>query len=304
MPASTRDEAIAIIEKSGLAPYKDLIIPHLKPSIKLHIGDEEVRTPSYFGGIPLLPQGFEWPHWDGTTFAEEGRRDTLERRRAWYPDSEDNRTSFDSLIRHPLCPLSFIAQIYLPDLPHSPDHPKFPRQGMLYFFREACYGPSFWDPFSRGSVQVIHIPDADLQNLTLTPPPGRLRRLQPKGENYLNQRGMSFSNRWHLPPRIDSLPQEAREKYTWLCCNEFGQTGASHLFGNTFLTDAPGRLWDTSRKFNPPPSGVEQDDWQVLLQLRDKSDLDFLAGNTDVFTITIRTRDLAEGNFSNIWFDF
>jgi len=64
MAPKTKDEAIAIIDSSDLVAHTDVLIRLLLPSLSLEFERKDTESPSYFGGLPLLPQDFPWPHWD------------------------------------------------------------------------------------------------------------------------------------------------------------------------------------------------------------------------------------------------
>ena len=63
-------EAAAIIRKSESAELAETMIEELRPSIlidatRVRLQDLPLGA-SRMGGIPDLPKGFEWPHWNGS----------------------------------------------------------------------------------------------------------------------------------------------------------------------------------------------------------------------------------------------
>ena len=65
----TREEAIATIRNSALSEHVDYLVSLIRPSAKvqLHKSSDASRADlhrSFFGGLPLLPKGFQRPLWD------------------------------------------------------------------------------------------------------------------------------------------------------------------------------------------------------------------------------------------------
>jgi uncharacterized protein YwqG len=123
----TRDEAAEIIRKSELSTHADSIIEKLRPSILIRAKrvplDELPLGASRMGGVPDLPQRFEWPRWIGSTVD-------------WVPGGSSVRR-----IKIPEKNLHFIAQLHLEELRSYSVCKDLPSEGMLYFFYDLDVQP-------------------------------------------------------------------------------------------------------------------------------------------------------------------
>ena len=86
---------------------------------------------SKFGGKPDLPQGVEWPYFEGI----------------WFDGAKKK------------FPLSFIAQINCKEVHPFDREGKLPSSGMLYFFYEIVTMNWGLKPEDRGSARVIYCPE-------------------------------------------------------------------------------------------------------------------------------------------------
>lgn len=118
------EELSDLLDDHELLHLKRKLKPLLLPSIRISpkpAADNEIKIGgSKFGGHPDLPPGQPWPNWQGID-------------------------------------LPFLAQINLADVASLDSEKTLPRQGTLQFF----YEPRAWgyDPFHRGSAQVLYHPD-------------------------------------------------------------------------------------------------------------------------------------------------
>lgn len=120
--------------------YKKIVSKLGKVSIELKLSEKNVENfpigKSKFGGCPDLPDGFEWPYYEGIN----------------YEDKIENR------------PLAFLAQINLNDVKKYDIDNLLPERGMLYFFYEMEAMTWGYKPEHRGSARVYYY-DGDLCDL-------------------------------------------------------------------------------------------------------------------------------------------
>jgi uncharacterized protein YwqG len=168
----TREEAITTIRISGLSEHTDYLVSLIRPSAKIQLHQSsgtcgaDLRR-SFFGGLPLLPKGFEWPLWD--------RRERLqanierwEKRINPAPQYQWMQKAVEDWKQHlndgPM-PLAFLGQVFLGELASSIALEDWPTNGSLAFF----YGDSAMPGYSsanRGHCRVIYLPEEAALHLT------------------------------------------------------------------------------------------------------------------------------------------
>jgi hypothetical protein len=113
----TKEEVLQAIHEHGLLHKADAIEPFIWPSIRLLYPETQPANyeigASRFGGLPDLPEDWEWPHWPGYT----------------QYDRKGNVRQHD-----PPGPFCFMAQINLEEVAPYDINGQLPPRGMLYFF--------------------------------------------------------------------------------------------------------------------------------------------------------------------------
>src|SRR5262245_34650776 len=101
----------------------------IRPSLRIWTSPTSASTlksgQNRIGGVPDLPQGFQWPRYDGLG-------------------------------------LSFIAQFTLKDLAAQPSVLPLPERGSLVFFYDSEQRTWGYDPKDRGSAVVAYFPESSL----------------------------------------------------------------------------------------------------------------------------------------------
>lgn len=134
------DQIMTLIRNSGPSRIANEIANLLMYSIRMRLSaahEEALEIgASKVGGLPDLPPEIHWPEWNGV-------------------------------------PLSFVAQIHLPDIASYDREGALPHTGMLYFFYEAEEQPWGYDPAHRGGCRVFY-DNGDPSRLRRTPAPATL----------------------------------------------------------------------------------------------------------------------------------
>lgn len=129
---------------AGLESYRSAIEATIKPYIKIELTDN--KDPSWwqskFGGLPYMPQGFE------------------------YPKSYDGEY------------LYLLAQINFAEVPNLEG---LPAKGILQFYLAAdeCYGCDFDNPLEQDKFRIIYFPEVDLEINNLITDFSFLPKLEP-----------------------------------------------------------------------------------------------------------------------------
>lgn len=134
------DQIMTLIHNSGLSRIANEVANLLMYSIRMRLSAtrEEALAigASKVGGLPDLPPEIRWPEWNGV-------------------------------------PLSFVAQIHLPDIASYDREGALPHTGMLSFFYEAEEQPWGYDPAHQGGCRVLY-DNGDSSRLRRTPAPATL----------------------------------------------------------------------------------------------------------------------------------
>ena len=123
-----RQQVMKAIKSSPFAKAADQLAASLQPAIRITPKQtSQKKLPigaSRFGGIPDLPEGFQWPHYRGT-------------------------------------PLTCLAQIHLSDVAQFDTEKVLPETGWLYFFYEDIEQPWGYEPEEEGSFRVVYIDETE-----------------------------------------------------------------------------------------------------------------------------------------------
>lgn len=257
-------------EKEIADSFKNASVPAIQ-LIAVQTGEQSV---SKIGGLPDVPQHFEWPIWKGK-------------------------------------PLAFIAQIDLSTI-HSTLLAGLPRTGVLYFFYDQEQSTWGFDPADRGSWRVVYWPDS--RELTQAIPPDGLRvvydekRVDPRHIHSfpsLERLGFSLST---VTDEILDVEDRLRTQATQ--DDPEHQIGG---FPNPIQDDemelecqlvSNGLYCGDSSGYQDPrrselAKGASQ--WELLLQIDTDDDTGMMWGDGGRLYFWIRASDLAAEDFSNVW---
>jgi len=288
MAPKTKEQALELIRDSQLPDdIKEQMEKQLRPTIVISSKEYDPSSLSYFGGVPLGPENWEWPEWDAARWA------SARRGYEWV----QNET--------PIIPLTFIAQIDLSELPYREDLPKVPRTGILYFFCDNDICPSSYhslDP-EACSVRYSKLPREKLRPLA---PPDYVVPIW-GGPERLKRYSMGFSEAWQLPDIYDitpSPPTDLRVDYTQFLLNQFQQYSLYHLFGyheehnpGTIKRNAFGlRAGEGKKKQRSVKEDENQSPWIPLLQVNE-----FRTAGHGRLTFSIQQPVLEKGLFEGLY---
>lgn len=314
-----RELAIDLIRNSGLDDAVDDLIGRLRPSIRIRtqaVHAEPLHDSSKFGGMPLVPSDFDWPSWDATGRLMSMRK-TLENLKSRNPRSgsfpDKAIAKIDEKLKNPWKPLAFLAQLKLAEVTGITRELGLPQSGRLLFFADHEDGLSGFDPASRGSAQVIYVPERPDEGLAR--PPEFLSgndRFPPCVLNFSLEQTLPIDGRSY---GLDAHVWDGEGPYVQLIKELTGDDQCVHRAGGyaeeiqgamelecqlvtngIWCGDASG-YQDPRRKLLEPGAG----DWRLLLQLDSDDNLKWMWGDAGRLYFWIRQRDLAETDFSNVW---
>jgi uncharacterized protein YwqG len=287
--------------RDRIAKEKDLagrdLLSLVRPSIRL--GTKRVPFAriaigeSRIGGVPDVPQGFEWPRWLPTPPQDDkfGNR--------WRPESP--------------APLGFIAQIDLSAMPHVDD--SLPKSGWLYFFYDRYSEPWGFDPADRGCCRVSYA-ECDRSSLARIEPPGDV-----DGEHVAHVCQVEAWPELTLPDDLADLVYDTPEYNTYFAIRDelIGSWGATHnrLLGHPQVVQNPMELecqLVTNGIYCGSSEGYEGDerktleagaaDWRLLLQIDTDDEPGWMWGDVGRIYFWIRKQDLALRRFDDVWLIF
>lgn len=168
-PAAGSDiEALRALAAAHLPPdVAATWLAHLRPAVRLQravAGDQVIAR---LGGTPVVPEGFEWPVWEGHG------------------------------------PLAFVGEVDLTAL-HAAGLPldvALPSSGrLLAFYFDGSYDDfagivGTWDPETLAGARLVHVPEARDACAAATTPP----RVQEFGEQALTGRSIATFAGWEHP---------------------------------------------------------------------------------------------------------
>lgn len=240
-----------------------------------------IRSPgsgrSRLGGWPNLPQGVAWPTWHSK-------------------------------------PLTFIAQLSLPELTQFADVTGLPRTGCLFFFYDADANTWGFDPMDRGSWQVVYseqpMPEASVET-----PQGPCSGWVFKPVPLQAKQILTFPTSERLPVDLSSVPTFAFESEYELRTQAFGLHPAHQIGGLPMPVQTDGMELECqlvshglycgdSRGYEDPRAqelGPGACDWRLLLQVDTDDDAEMMWGDSGRLYFWIRKADLNAKDFSNVW---
>ncbi len=250
--------------------------------------DNGIPERSKFGGRPVVPRGFEWPHYNG-----------------------DMANS----------PLSFLCQIDLADIAEYDKEGLLPKQGMLSFFYELESMRWGFDPEDKGCARVYYFEDKNkLKALDL---PDDLQE-----EYRVKEFDLSFSCYNSYPSfeelechskvecdwdKYDKAIEKIEGREYNLNIERHKIIGYADIVQNEMLTECEmttrGFSYGTPEDFQNASAAEKKDiassatDWILLFQMASIQDEDYelMFGDCGNLYFYIRKQDLEKRDFSNIW---
>ena len=246
---------------------------------------------SKIGGMPDVPQGFEWPWFSGRAYGEE-----------------------ESVNR----PLSFLAQINLKDVAHLDEEGLLSKTGVLSFFYELETMTWGFTPEDRDSARVFYFPEEE--GLTAANCPVDLDEAM-----VLPELALDFQSQISLP---DYGCFDTEEKYEYndyeACCSECGYTydewgERTKLLGYPDVIQNPmeeecervtrGYRCGSPEDYAKIPEEEMEDikekakEWRLLFQMGtvSKGDYELMFGDCGHIYFWIKNCDLINRNFDHVW---
>ncbi|MEZ6045236.1 MAG: YwqG family protein [Planctomycetaceae bacterium] len=248
---------------------------------------------SRFGGIPDLPEGFDWPRWKSS-----------EQHLVLFPPQREDGSA----------PLGFLAQLDLQQLPRIDE--RLPDKGWLYFFFDRHYEPWGFDPADRGSCRVIYV-DGDSANLTPTSPPD-----DAYPEHIEEACRLETSLQLTLPYDLESIDYPSPRFDAYLKLTEElhcpDESPLHHLFGHPQVIQTPMELecqlasnginCGTSEGYQSAEAETLTEgagDWLLLFQIdTDTQGPGWMWGDAGRLYFWIRKQDLEAHRFEDVWLIF
>lgn len=257
-------------------PVLSILEPHKSPALHLRAA-AGLDTNSRIGGIPRVPQGFEWPRWQDTS-------------------------------------LAFLAQIDLAELGGAGTSQGLPDSGQLYFFYDQEQSTWGFDPADRGSWQVVYA-DAATSLVPLLPPKdvsGDYRydeklvsfeeiATYPSTESF-ESAGIELDDElW------DRVEDQRIRPYEDMAHHQIGghpdpvqgsemPLECQLVSNGLYCGDETGFLDPMARELR---AGAAE--WQLLLQLDSDEDAGMMWGDCGLLYFWIQKPALEKRDFSNVW---
>ncbi|MCA9093465.1 MAG: DUF1963 domain-containing protein [Planctomycetaceae bacterium] len=272
-----RSELLEQMSQQGLGRLADSLIQQARPSIRiLTEPGEDAEIPvgaSKFGGDPDLPEGFEWPEWNGE-------------------------------------PLAFLAQISLADLLEFPEHELLPPNGLLSFFYDREQSTWGFDPEHRGSWRVVyHATEMLRRTSPPTPVPDEAMfdtcgisfegGLAIPGWELLDHERLQFTDEEQSAFFEVMQGTEGMEHHLFGYAHEIqGEMSTEcQLVSNGVYCGSGDPLSTPEGKRLAP--GAK--DWRLLLQLDSDDSVGWMWGDCGRLYFWIREEDLKARRFENCW---
>jgi len=278
---------IDIIERYGLAHWRDAFVRLAQPSIQilLHSADEMTLSQgiSKLGGLPDLPANYNWPR---------------------------NNGKF----------LPFVAQIRLSEISLYDTTHILPKSGMIYFFYDFLVLPNGYDSEDFGEWRVIYHPN-ESEQFTRTNIPSELKDADSYGPAQLQVCRMTFLAKDTFPDWGANEIYQLFGRENLACYNNIldrivernlsipreKQDNLHHIFGypepiqpvdmKKICQNVSENLYVHAQNFD-----VLSENWKLLLQLdSDEENTDMLWGDNGRIYFWIRQKDLESHSFGNVW---
>lgn len=272
---------------------KKELIKSARNSIRLTIGgaENEKSGATRFGGRPDVPEGFEWPYFEGEDFNGETKKR----------------------------PLSFIAQFDLDEISKFDTENLLPKTGVLSFFYEMNTQKWGYDPDDKGCARVFWFEDKSKLHLAEFPedmedwcrmPALKIALKSEKsyqsGVDFMLQRENEMTERWDEFDEIcEKLGVEEDGEISkllgWANPIQGNMTMECELISRGYYL---GEGWDDVTPLDRQEAEQwSAKDWLLLFQLDIVYDGDFelMFGDGGRIYFYIRKDDLAARNFDDVW---
>ncbi len=254
-----------------------LVLPSIRLSATLAEENEITIGASKLGGLPDLPDAFEWPELNGA-------------------------------------PMSFVAQIRLDELNQLDGASILPTSGMLWFFYDAAQESYGSDPGDRAGRQVIFVNDLSEGQLQRRPAPDGLApeaQFKACSVAFNAEPTLPVNPGTDLPSLMWSLEEQVRYEavYAAFPSHKASPDAKHRLLGHpdTIQDDMRGQCQlvanGVTSSDDPEAAALLADanDWLLLLQV-DSDDLSGMRwANTGMIYFWIKRNDLALRHFDNVW---
>jgi len=265
--------------RGALSARAEQILPLVRPSIELATAPATLRDlrtgDTRFGGVPDLPHGVPWPHWQGE-------------------------------------PQAFIAQINLSQLASIPAASVLPSSGWLHFFYTARQDTWGFDPKDRGSWTVLHFGGDVSLTRTLAPDDlpreGRYQACRVTASERLTLPS------WESKPVERLRLSEAEEDLYFELLESFSPEGIHQVLGHPDQVQGDMTVecqlvthglytGDQSGWSDPRARQLRQGwaDWQLLLQVASDDSAGMEWGDMGYLYYWIRRDDLISADFTQVW---
>ncbi|MDE6592635.1 MAG: DUF1963 domain-containing protein [Oscillospiraceae bacterium] len=238
---------------------------------------------SKYGGRPAVPQGFEWPYYEGSAFGS----DSVEK-----------------------FPLSFIAQLNCSDFADMDNEKILPSKGILSFFYECDTQKWGFDPKDRGCARVYYF--EDISQLSLMDFPDDLEEdfrfaeaviEYEHSDDYPSDPEFELSNDEY--DEYDNIYEEFYDKHGDFRCKLLGYPDT--VQGDFFLECE--QVAERGKYTGNGPTKITEEmenaaeDWLMLMQMDtiDNEKEVMMFGDCGRIYYCIRKQDLKERRFDKIW---
>ncbi|WP_370291557.1 YwqG family protein [Nocardioides sp.] len=178
-------EAMRALAAAHLPPdVAQVWLGHLRPAVRLHSAAASDPVIARLGGTPVVPEGFEWPVWEGHG------------------------------------PLAFIGEVDL-DALHAAGLPldvALPSSGrLLAFYFDGSYDDfagivGTWDPETLAGARLVHVREAREECAAVATPP----RVEEFGEQALTGRSTLTFAGWEHPALVRAFGAEGLPHREWM----------------------------------------------------------------------------------------
>lgn len=272
---------------------KKELIKSARNSVRLMIGgaaDNKIGA-TRFGGKPDVPEGFEWPYFEGEDYGGERKSR----------------------------PLSFLAQFDLEEIAQLDTESLLPKTGVLSFFYELNTQEWGYDPDDKGCARVFWFEDKtklhtaefpeDLEEFFRLPPlkiSAKSEKSYPSGVDFMLQRENEMTERWDEFDEIcEKLGVEEdgviSKLLGWANPIQGNMTMECELISRGYYL---GDGWDEVTPLDRQEAEQwSAKDWLLLFQLDivDDGDFELMFGDGGRIYFYIRRDDLEARNFEDIW---
>ncbi|MGI9203783.1 MAG: YwqG family protein [Woeseiaceae bacterium] len=255
------------------------VVAMLKPLKQqaLHLVETSRDVRSRIGGVPDLPDGFEWPEWQNV-------------------------------------PLAFLAQIDLAEIDEQSVLPDLPKHGLLSFFYDQEQSTWGFRPGDRGSWRVIY--STEEQQLRRTGPPAGVAENGQYDEKKIEFLEVTtYPSLDRVTDQPIETSDETWDEVDALQARDFADLPRHQLGGlpspvqgddmelECQLASNGVDVGNSTGYASPEAAALKQGaaDWVLLLQLDSDDETNMMWGDLGMLYFWIRKDDLKARKFSDCW---